>query len=111
MQKFFINEQEVDEEEFFAELKANVRAMIDEDLNYYLVSLSDNPVHFFDVGNFSFTAIDIYKMLDGEAQEEIKEHFFMQIYDETLDQINERFEVYMNLGDGGMSFEVKEVDE
>jgi hypothetical protein len=87
MDKYFINKQEVEQEEFYAEFVAQSKAHIDENFFNYLVEYGDNADEFFFVGGYAFTVKDIYNMLDDSAQRNIYNticDFYLEVFRDEL---------------------------
>jgi len=100
MARYFINEIEVDEQEFYAELQAQTRAYVDENFEECLIGYSDNPEPFFLVGAVEFDEMDIFNLLSDTAQDAIIEGLVDFYYQDHLDSIDEYGRTFIDV-DGG----------
>lgn len=111
MQKYFINKEEVDQEEFEAELRAEAHAFLDENFDGVLEKFSDNYEETFFVGHYEFDVIELFKVLPQEMQEDISKFLLKSLNEEYFDILDFDGYVDVDLEQESIHFEVKEIDE
>lgn len=111
MQKYFINKEEVDQEEFNAELTAQTHAYFDENFEELLNDLSDNYDKTFYIGNFEFSANELFRLLPQEMQDEIEEYLFEDLIECHFDNVEMDGKLDIFFENEVIHFEIQELDE
>jgi hypothetical protein len=111
MNKYFINEKIVDEDEFYAEVKAECHAFFDENLEENLNEASDNYKDEIRIGTFEYTNSTLLKLLPEQIQKDIIDSLYDYFeYQCLYELVYDGYLVFRVYGDI-FCFEIDEVEK
>ena len=111
MNKYFINGVEVEEDEFYAEFKAQTHAFFDENFEEILIDYSENYDVEIRIGIYGFSVPQLFYILPEEMQNEIASELYNWYEEYSLDDLAYDEGMLFTVGSEEFHFEIKEVDE
>lgn len=111
MEKYFINGNLVNEQEFYEEFEAQNHAYFDEYFDAILSDYSGNIDDEVKIGTYGFTTNELFKLLSEDMQKEIMNEVYEAYQDEVLDELHLYDYFNVSVGNEINIFTIKESNE